>query len=142
MEAGVDCGAACSVGCAPGTPCSTYLDCSSLVCATQGASKQCAAPSCFDSVKNGGETDINCGGPCAQKCPPNYACVVDSDCIGGTCDPASKKCPPTCVDGYENGGETDVDCGGPCPNKCPLGWHCQAGSDCTTGNCVTLHCAP
>ncbi|NNC83133.1 MAG: hypothetical protein HKN79_06115 [Flavobacteriales bacterium] len=45
--------------------------------------------SCEDGVLSGGETDVDCGGPC----PP--------------CE--------TCDDGILNQGETLVDCGGPCP---------------------------
>jgi hypothetical protein len=93
-------------------------------------------------VKNGGETDINCGGPCAQKCPPTFSCLADIDCVGGVCDPVAKTCSPTCNDGYENGGETDIDCGGPCAKKCPIGQHCKVGADCSSGSCVMLHCAP
>jgi hypothetical protein len=43
----------------------------------------------MDGMQNGGETGVDCGGPCP-------AC-------------------PTCMDGMQNGGETGVDCGGPCP---------------------------
>ncbi len=48
------------------------------------------APTCTDGIQNGGETDIDCGGP--------------------DCDPC-----PTCNDGMQNGDETGVDCGGSCP---------------------------
>ena len=42
--------------------------------------------SCFDGIKNGDETDVDCG---------------------GTCNPC-----PTCDDGIKNGDETGIDCGG------------------------------
>ncbi|MDE1874771.1 MAG: hypothetical protein KGI79_03255 [Patescibacteria group bacterium] len=31
------------------------------------------APTCFDGIQNGGETGIDCGGPCARLCPADYA---------------------------------------------------------------------
>jgi len=60
--------------------------------------------SCRDRIKNQGETDIDCGGPCP-------AC-------------------PSCNDGIQNQDEAGVDCGGPCttckgscndeyPENCP-----------------------
>lgn len=45
--------------------------------------------SCTDGVQTGGETGLDCGGPC----PP--------------CE--------SCNDGILNQGETLIDCGGPCP---------------------------
>ena len=48
---------------------------------------------CTDKQQNQGETDVDCGGPCA-------AC-------------------PTCEDGIQNQEETGLDCGGPCPTTCP-----------------------
>jgi hypothetical protein len=49
-----------------------------------------AEPSCYDGIRNQGETEVDCGGLCL---------------------PCS-----TCVDGIQNQGETGVDCGGPCPS--------------------------
>ncbi len=70
--------------------------------------------SCFDGVASGGETSVDCGGPC----PPCASCSdgvqnqgeVFVDC-GGPC-PAC----PSCFDGIQNQGETGIDCGGPCPD--------------------------
>ncbi|MEZ5024512.1 MAG: M43 family zinc metalloprotease [Chitinophagales bacterium] len=52
------------------------------------------APTCTDGVRNGGETGIDCGGPCGP-------------------------CGQTCDNGIKDGDETGVDCGGSCPNACP-----------------------
>ncbi|MFO0761975.1 MAG: DNRLRE domain-containing protein [Byssovorax sp.] len=41
----------------------------------------CAAP---DGVKNGDETDVDCGGRC-PTCPANASCQVDADCLSGIC---------------------------------------------------------
>jgi hypothetical protein len=48
--------------------------------------------SCFDGIKNGDETDVDCG---------------------GTCNPC-----PTCDDGIKNGDETGIDCGGSLCEPC------------------------
>lgn len=41
---------------------------------------------CPDGVKNGAETDVDCGGPCQQKCAPSQVCLQHSDCASGVCD--------------------------------------------------------
>jgi hypothetical protein len=48
---------------------------------------------CRDGIKDGKETDVDCGGPCAPTygCGPQGACNADSDCSNGTpC--VNKKC--------------------------------------------------
>ena len=70
-ETGTDCGgqigacgfAACP-SCGTGQGCVLAADCSSGVC----TSGHCVAPSCSDSVTNGAETGVDCGGPCLA-CP-------------------------------------------------------------------------
>jgi hypothetical protein len=142
-EVGVDCGAVCPKGCAPGEPCGTAADCDSKICSGPPGGLVCAVPSCFDGVPNGGEPAWDCGGPCAQKCPPLFPCFVDTDCMGSLCDPMTFTCSPTCTDGYENHGETDRDCGGPCPEKCAKGHHCLVNTDCDGGlACFLGHCCP
>jgi len=44
-----------------------------------------AAPSCTDGVKNGTETDVDCGGSCAAKCADSKLCSVNADCSGASC---------------------------------------------------------
>ena len=53
-----------------------------------------ADPTCDDGIQNGGETGVDCGGPCVAVCP-------------------------SCNDGIQNGAETGVDCGGPSCPTCP-----------------------
>ncbi len=82
-------------------------------------------PTCRDRIKNQGEENIDCGGPC----PPCATCkdkILNnnedkinqimsadsndiSDCGGPLCPPC-----PTCEDNKRNQGETGIDCGGPC----------------------------
>ena len=45
----------------------------------------CAVPTCTDVVKNGTETDVDCGGSCATKCAVTKVCNVDADCASNTC---------------------------------------------------------
>jgi len=44
---------------------------------------------CSDGIKNQGEQEVDCGGPCPAHCA-------------------------SCADGIQNQGETAIDCGGPC----------------------------
>ncbi|MBL8604016.1 MAG: hypothetical protein JNK72_18965 [Myxococcales bacterium] len=54
--------------------------CSSGVCAN-GA---CQAPSCTDRVRNGTETDVDCGGTCAG-CARCQICTTNADCQENVC---------------------------------------------------------
>ena len=68
--------------------------------------------SCYDLIRNGDESDIDCGGSCAP-CADNMKCHNSSDCLSKNC--LSRKCLSLCNDQVMNGDETDVDCGGSCP---------------------------
>ncbi len=152
IETDVDCGyyASCSL-CADGKKCNYHYDCVSGVC---GDNKICNAPICNDYVKNGDETDTDCGGSCSaigKRCANGKICSINNDCISLICG-ADKKCAsPTCSDGVLNGDETGQDCGGPCatlpppggPKKCPAGTHCHIDADCSSGVCNsnTLLCS-
>lgn len=100
-------------------------------------------PQCADDIKNGDETDIDCGGPSCQVCSIGKGCLANTDCLSdvctnGRCDDSSIY--PTCSDGILNGVETDTDCGGLCPSRCPLGAKCVLGTDCATMACVSGKC--
>lgn len=45
-----------------------------------------AGPTCDDGVQNGGETDVDCGGPTCEACSAGASCDGDSDCAAGWCD--------------------------------------------------------
>jgi hypothetical protein len=73
-------------------------------------------PTCFDSILNGLESDVDCGGPECQKCTAGKMCRTNDDCVTLSCDPENLVClPATCEDGIQNQGELGIDCGGPCP---------------------------
>lgn len=103
-------------------------------CANGGACDggACIVFDCNDNTQNGQETDEDCGGPICPPCGTGMGCVLDSDCVGGSC-PAGT-CEASCVDGVQNGGEVDIDCGGPC-DACQPGAMCTTASDCATGVC-------
>ncbi len=110
-------------------------DCKSGVC----ASKVCAASTCFDKVKNGTETDIDCGGSC-YPCADGKTCAAAKDCASGVC--SSTVCAAAkCDDKVKNGAETDVDCGGGQCNKCVAGKGCVSAGDCSSGVCKGSVCA-
>lgn len=96
-------------------------------------------PSCDDSILNGEETDIDCGGPSCPDCGVGFDCSTNSDCTSGVC--TNQTCQASaCSDGVQNGTETDIDCGGSCIG-CSLGQNCTFGSDCTSGICLIGVCA-
>lgn len=97
-------------------------------------------PTCTDSIRNGAETDVDCGGGTCGKCVDKKACVAASDCGSGTC--TNKVCTtPSCTDTTKNGAETDIDCGGGSCGKCSDSKVCAAASDCTSGVCSAKLCA-
>ena len=135
-------GASCAMGggkkCTAASKCVECVidgDCLSGVC--DPMTNKCAPAACGDNVKNGSETDIDCGATC-PKCPTGKGCAVGTDCVGGTC--TASLCVATCTDGIKNNGEADIDCGGPTCNKCGIGSSCAGKTDCGTGNCVGNTC--
>jgi hypothetical protein len=96
-ESGKDCGGSCSP-CAAGLGCAAPADCQSGVC----SGGVCKAPSCGDGVKNGLESDKDCGGAACSPCTSGLACGTSSDCVGGLC--AGGHCTePGCSDGKREG---------------------------------------
>ena len=101
---------------------------------------QCVATvSCTDGVKNGDETDIDCGGSC-DPCADGLSCHVNADCVSDSCLSGVCAAAPTCSDGLKNGSETDVDCGGICPS-CADGQSCLSDNDCANSHCISGVCA-
>ena len=88
---------------------------------------------CRDHLRDGDETDIDCGGACT-RCAPERTCGEDADCRSGIC--SSGRCAvPSCGDGVRNGEESDIDCGGECA-PCGPGKRCDASAkNCASGRC-------
>jgi hypothetical protein len=115
--------------------CLDSSQCSSGVCVMN----TCATAQCSDAVKNGAETDVDCGGPECPLCPAGFACIMTNDCKSQVCD--SGICAaPTCTDNTQNGQETYFDCGGPDCLPCKSGVPCNAGIDCASGICTGNLC--
>ena len=72
---------------------------------------------CANSMVDGDETDVDCGGEDCVKCSANDTCQSGDDCTSGVCS-AGKCASPSCDDGVKNGGETDIDCGGAICDPC------------------------
>lgn len=87
---------------------------------------------CRDRVRDGDETDVDCGGSC-QPCAAAKQCSRAEDCQSNACDAGSCRA-ATCSDGVRDGYESDVDCGGSC-GKCAPGAACAADWDCASDNC-------
>ena len=74
----------------PTEPCNTGCECTSGKCISHGfTGKLC--DHCSDGKKNGGETDLDCGGIGCEGCETGEACNVAVDCkskscTNGTCD--------------------------------------------------------
>ncbi len=140
-ETDIDCGGtnACD-RCDTNKDCAAAGDCKDGVCS--GTPLKCVVSTCTDQVKNGTETDVDCGGSTCGACADGKVCGANGDCLSGVCDPALKTCSvATCSDQTQNGTETDVDCGGSCvtsaSKKCANNQMCTAGTDCTSGVCNT-----
>jgi hypothetical protein len=139
------CGGSANPPCADGKKCLVGKDCTSQYC--EGGvckPKPSSGPSYSDGIKNGPETDVDCGGPPEtpgfKACGTGKACAVATDCESQVCDAATKKCnAPSYTDGIKNGDESDVDCGGNPANPgwigCATGKTCAAHRDCASDGC-------
>ncbi len=121
----------------PPKACSKPTDCPSKVCTAAGT---CAAPTATDGVKNGSETDIDCGGPAAPACDILKECAKPDDCTSKVCQGGICQA-PTSKDGVKNGAESDVDCGGTGNPKCLDGKDCGKREDCESDVCLAGKCA-
>lgn len=72
--------------------CDEPSQCQSLVC----KDNRCQAATCADGVKNGDETDVDCGGTCATKCAATSGCSFGNDCASGVCSGGVSGCQQTC----------------------------------------------
>ncbi|MBK9260855.1 MAG: hypothetical protein IPM54_13675 [Polyangiaceae bacterium] len=111
--------------------CNEGADCMSGVC----QDNSCYAAECGNGIKDGIETDVDCGGSCG-RCSDGKACMIDSDCMSFVCN--GQTCAiPACNDGTKNGTETDIDCGGTCVTDCEDGHGCLVDEDCINKSCTT-----
>lgn len=86
-----------AAGCANlGEPCTLNPDCASGNC-NAGV---CDDDTCSDGVRNGTESDVDCGGVCATRCAYGDLCNTDSDCASALCGAAN-----TCVNFRQPGAD-------------------------------------
>jgi hypothetical protein len=96
-----------------------------------GAAGSGGVDTCHDGVANAGESDVDCGLPCALRCGPGLNCTVNADCASGICN--GVVCATSaCSDQQQSPGESDVDCGGSCAS-CASGRTCFGDLDCAPG---------
>jgi hypothetical protein len=116
---------------------------------------------CNNKVKDGTETDVDCGGSSCPKCGNGLHCGGVSDCkipicTGGVCGACNGTtvCPigQSCVAGFCRACTTGADCNGqvcnsgtcePCKltSECGTGEVCNYGT-CTGGNQVSMYTCP
>jgi hypothetical protein len=160
-ETATDCGGSTCPACGPNQACIAARDCASGVCLGL-LLKTCRAATCADSVKNGTETDVDCGGSCTP-CANGHPCRVAGDCTSGACEndvcickklscdtlPHAcgnisdgcggmlncRACSALCSNGAKDGNETAMDCGGPDCKACSDGLTCLQARDCTSHVC-------
>ena len=95
--------------------------------------------SCSDSVKNGDETAIDCGGDTCGRCNDGKDCRFPADCKSDQCEitAVGQTC-TSCVNTIKDGVETGPDCGGSqCQKRCSNDVSCLVDGDCMTDKCDT-----
>jgi hypothetical protein len=145
------CSGACTNGvcstqsmCAPnGAMCGTGASCCSGFCTNGVCSGM--ANTCMDGMKDGSETDTDCGGPTCAPCAVGKTCVVGTDCTGKTCtNGVCTLAPGACM--------TAMDCTSPPAGSCQsmgttgVATVFQSPGVCMGGTCtyqsIAVSCAP
>jgi hypothetical protein len=92
-ETGVDCGGPCAP-CGLNFRCQTSADCASGFCGPTGI---CLAPTCGDGVRDGTETDLDCGGVACTPCGLGQLCNAGTDCQSSVCVASHSNAKSTCA---------------------------------------------
>ena len=133
VETDVDCGGAVCGPCAVMKNCDAGSDCVSHSC--DAPSHTCVPNPCADNLKDGSESDVDCGGAVCPGCANAKACFADKDCVSNVCDAGTHECiANSCDDHLLDGNETAVDCGGICP-PCAITEACLVDQDCASNAC-------
>lgn len=95
-----------------------------------------AGPTCDDKIRNGSESDVDCGGSC-YACADGKTCVEGPDCESGSCNDGTCVCVPVCT----CGGGKDYACGSDsCGGYC--GYGCGEHNSCWNHECKPDACGP
>ena len=105
-ETGVDCGGDCPP-CQDGGNCTRGGDCRSGFCNTN---LTCEVTSCTNNLKDGYETDVDCGGPTCPKCAAGLRCTAAGDCESDNCDAGTGLCANATMTTNMTGCTYDTDC--------------------------------
>ena len=101
-ETDVDCGGTKCSKCFAGRNCKTTFDCNNGLCVdgicrsnsygfwakwqSNCSSLLCSIDAtCWDSLPNGLETDVDCGGPSCKQCLNSQHCSTSTDCVSKNC---------------------------------------------------------
>ncbi|MBI4702543.1 MAG: hypothetical protein HY744_15595 [Deltaproteobacteria bacterium] len=103
----------------------------------------CLAPTCADKVKNGDETDVDCGGACSP-CANGKACATADDCESRLCAPgegdAGKACAP-CAKHEDCAPLGAAYCeAGTCADQKALAGSCAGAAECLSDFCADAVC--
>jgi hypothetical protein len=135
--------------CAAGTLASKGTACTEsggTVCDGMGS---CVAPTCTDGIRDGNETDVDCGGAAlagsaaCPPCPVGKDCVATTDCapptacMGTTYTAATTCTGGVCTAGASTNCATTMDVCNPTNGcvECNTAADCALGDDCTAGVC-------
>ena len=90
-----------------------------------GCTNECQLPACDDQIRNGQESDVDCGGEC-DGCRLDFLCNKNEDCQSNRCGPPCgdiRQCPTVCLPAPVCGNNIIED-----------------GEDCDDGNAITEDC--
>jgi hypothetical protein len=138
-ETDIDCGGPSCDRCADNHKCLGPSDCQSNNC-VEGLCAPINNQSCADGVRDGSETDVDCGGGSCPQCGNGRSCFQPSDCQSNNCQNGFCSQGATCFDGVKNGNESDVDCGGGACPACSNGLACFNSNDCQSLTCSNGLC--
>ncbi|MBR9693151.1 hypothetical protein GOV07_04465 [Candidatus Woesearchaeota archaeon] len=132
LETDIDCGGQCDA-CEVDEKCVVGTDCATDYC---GEGNTCEEKgTCTDAIKNGYESDIDCGGADCPTCSDGQTCKSTGDCQSSYCD-AAGQCGEKPKPEVECTSDTDCDFGKICENtycKTPPATKCESDADCAFG---------
>jgi hypothetical protein len=94
-----------------------------------------SGPTCYDGVRNGNETGVDCGGPDCSPCPSGQACSHRADCVSALCQGTCQQCSAGTPCGADVNGNCGCQAGtcftavgfpvSSCAAECPSSWPCN-----------------